>query len=619
MQICRFEAKVGSPFAGTLINRDKPLEFAINGRKFTAYEGDTLLSALLANGCKSWRKSDSSNLSLNPRSILSLTTREVGEPDDEFWCGDRALRNGLTLETEPTRNMLGKLARSMQAGKDACLVTKNSHQRSPLEHKLASSQTGEFVVIGGGIAGMRAALIAASEGRQVTLFERSNRLGGMCDYYGQAEDEEAPHALIERLSAQVLANNKIDVRLCSEVLDVRPNRILVLSSDVSSKLAAKQSLFWTSFSHLALAVGADYGDQTPLEQGNVGYAHHVFRMAVDYGVRPAAQLSILTGGNSGYRLGQLLLEAGIDLDGIYDPRLEPTSRHIDFAKAVGVHMHFGQTPLSVSAGQTGVEVEFSAASFAGGKNTKKQFENLIVSQAPAANLPFWVRSGGYCELGENDTIGVTTSFHSNVALVGAASGSMTQTACISQAEELAYKLLGNIDTTKSTYTGLYKYESLPQRLNVFAHATTEQGIRGSANAPAFASKPSQNAISEFLFERSAAGKTISQVQAIGAVAIPENSFAKTEELHFSQHLQSRFTSPCVATLSPEGYLNLAIGQLIYDGDGVNQTPLLCGVVVDVAGEFAAVLEDRFYQSGQKLFVRTRSGYFAATIGERIDA
>ncbi len=142
----------------------------------------------------------------------------------------------------------------------------------------------------------------------------------MCDYYGQAEDEEAPHALIERLSTLVLSSNRIDVRLRSEVLDVRPNRILVLSSDVSSASAAKQSLYWMSFSHLALAVGADYGGSSPLGQGNVCYAHHVFRMAVDYAVRPTKQLSVLTGGNSGYRLGQLLLEAGIDLEGGFSIR-----------------------------------------------------------------------------------------------------------------------------------------------------------------------------------------------------------------------------------------------------------------------------------------------------------
>ncbi len=100
MQSFRFEAKPGSPFSGTLIDWNKPIEFAINGRKIAGYEGDTLLSALLANGYTTWRKEDGSVFPLNPRSITSLTTREVDQPDDEFWCGDRAVWNGLALETE---------------------------------------------------------------------------------------------------------------------------------------------------------------------------------------------------------------------------------------------------------------------------------------------------------------------------------------------------------------------------------------------------------------------------------------------------------------------------------------------------------------------------------------
>jgi NADPH-dependent 2,4-dienoyl-CoA reductase/sulfur reductase-like enzyme len=35
---------------GGLINRDKAIEFKFNGKKYIGYEGDTLASALLANG-----------------------------------------------------------------------------------------------------------------------------------------------------------------------------------------------------------------------------------------------------------------------------------------------------------------------------------------------------------------------------------------------------------------------------------------------------------------------------------------------------------------------------------------------------------------------------------------
>ncbi|MEK9875003.1 MAG: 2Fe-2S iron-sulfur cluster-binding protein, partial [Pelagibacteraceae bacterium] len=33
-----------------LVNRSKPIDFIFNGKKYTGYEGDTLASALLANG-----------------------------------------------------------------------------------------------------------------------------------------------------------------------------------------------------------------------------------------------------------------------------------------------------------------------------------------------------------------------------------------------------------------------------------------------------------------------------------------------------------------------------------------------------------------------------------------
>jgi len=35
---------------GGLINRDKTIEFKFNGKKYIGYQGDTLASALLANG-----------------------------------------------------------------------------------------------------------------------------------------------------------------------------------------------------------------------------------------------------------------------------------------------------------------------------------------------------------------------------------------------------------------------------------------------------------------------------------------------------------------------------------------------------------------------------------------
>ena len=40
-----------------LINRDKKISFKFNGKKYFGYEGDTIASALIANGSSScWKK-----------------------------------------------------------------------------------------------------------------------------------------------------------------------------------------------------------------------------------------------------------------------------------------------------------------------------------------------------------------------------------------------------------------------------------------------------------------------------------------------------------------------------------------------------------------------------------
>ena len=59
--------------AGGLINRDKPLNFVFDGKKLRGYEGDTLASALLANGIRVVGRSFKYH---RPRGILSAGNEE---------------------------------------------------------------------------------------------------------------------------------------------------------------------------------------------------------------------------------------------------------------------------------------------------------------------------------------------------------------------------------------------------------------------------------------------------------------------------------------------------------------------------------------------------------------
>jgi heterodisulfide reductase subunit A len=77
------------------------------------------------------------------------------------------------------------------------------------------------LVVGGGVAGLRAALDLARWGMPVVLVERSNELGGHVLRLGRTYPTDEPgRALIERLVSQVRDEPLVEVRLSTEVCQV---------------------------------------------------------------------------------------------------------------------------------------------------------------------------------------------------------------------------------------------------------------------------------------------------------------------------------------------------------------------------------------------------------------
>jgi heterodisulfide reductase subunit A2 len=77
------------------------------------------------------------------------------------------------------------------------------------------------LVLGGGVAGLRAALDLARWGIEVVLVERSAELGGRVLRLGSAyPTQESGLALVERLAASVRAESRIDLRMSTEVVDI---------------------------------------------------------------------------------------------------------------------------------------------------------------------------------------------------------------------------------------------------------------------------------------------------------------------------------------------------------------------------------------------------------------
>jgi heterodisulfide reductase subunit A len=102
----------------------------------------------------------------------------------------------------------------------ARMAVARAHRLMPLEGgTLTVNQKG--LVLGGGLAGMTAALALAHQGFKVHLIERADRLGGhLNDIYHTLEGTDVA-GLREDLTRKVLENKSIDLHLGTEVMEVK--------------------------------------------------------------------------------------------------------------------------------------------------------------------------------------------------------------------------------------------------------------------------------------------------------------------------------------------------------------------------------------------------------------
>ncbi|MCX9013286.1 MAG: FAD-dependent oxidoreductase [Candidatus Methanoperedens sp.] len=87
-------------------------------------------------------------------------------------------------------------------------------------YKQKVSLINKAMVIGGGVAGMTAALDIANNGYEVTLVEKEKELGGMLKDMTEMHDGKKPSEIISDLARQIHDNNKITVMNEAKLVDV---------------------------------------------------------------------------------------------------------------------------------------------------------------------------------------------------------------------------------------------------------------------------------------------------------------------------------------------------------------------------------------------------------------
>ncbi|MCP5096368.1 MAG: FAD-dependent oxidoreductase [Chloroflexi bacterium] len=325
--------------AGTaeLIDRSQTILFKFNGKSYTAHPGDSIASALAANGVKVIGRSFKYH---RPRGLMAYghaanTMAQIGdEPSVSIWL--RPVEEGLEVKSVNAWPSVDRDIMSLTQMGDKFMpvgfyyktfirpqrlwptyekILRNAAGLGKLniDAPLAKGYLkqylhGDVVVVGAGSAGLTAALAAAEAGAQVLLFEEAPYLGGHWRYSG--ENQEGLEALVTAVSAH------LNIRIFTNTLVTNwfeDHWLAAVRDKILYKVRGKATIFATGA--LDQPILFDNNDLPGVMLGSAAK-----RLLHLYGVVPGKKVLILTANDDGWKLAQDLKAVGVDVVGVADHR-----------------------------------------------------------------------------------------------------------------------------------------------------------------------------------------------------------------------------------------------------------------------------------------------------------
>ncbi len=219
-------------------------------------------------------------------------------------------------------------------------------------------QNKEAIVIGGGPAGLTAALELLKAGASVCLIDRNERLGGQLTkqthmFFG-SEKQYASHRGIDIL--EILTNslgkygNKLEILTETTVVGMYRDKVLsCVSGDKFFKLQGEKIIFATGASEKAL----------PFENNDlpgVYAAGAVQTLMNEYGIKPGEKVLMVGSGNIGLIVSYQLMQAGVEVVALVEAadRIGGYLVHASKIKRLGVDI-LTNTSVKRAIGKDSVE------------------------------------------------------------------------------------------------------------------------------------------------------------------------------------------------------------------------------------------------------------------------
>ncbi|WDR06385.1 FAD-dependent oxidoreductase [Devosia rhodophyticola] len=451
-QILRTDTATSHPIAGKAIDRSKPLSFKLNGRLIEGYAGDSVLSALLANGIDTLGLHRGHPVGLSQRlAPAAIAVSHANQLARAIPISRLPAINGSELTLVGSHRRVGPIARAAEivGRRPQSLGVNLDEARSMppdwLDAPREPLAEADLIVIGGGLAGMSAAVAAAKRGNNVILVERQGWLGGVAELFGTIEGEPTPADNVARLSKAIAEHDNITILLHAEVVLLRPGRVLVhhvLGGDGPPQ-GKMQPL---TSKRIILATGAV--ERLPLFSGNrlpgVTGALETFWRAWHFGVWSGSSAILASVTSAPYRLVMMASDAGIAIKRLADNRLNPQSRFIEFSKAYGMTQVGGTAPVRVEQGKGNAD-RLTVSLGLALEGLERQAaplscDQLIVCGGWQPDLSLWHGVGGASCWNEDRHRLEAMAGPDKIVLAGAAAGWISKHACLHSGTDAANQL-----------------------------------------------------------------------------------------------------------------------------------------------------------------------------------